>query len=83
MTKIPFNTPFLTGKEVDYIHDAYVNGQLAGDGKYTKLSSDLLQSLLQVKRCLLTHSCTAALEMAAILLIFIQVMSMIHQVFTL
>lgn len=68
MNKIPFNTPFLTGKEVDYINDAYANGQLAGDGKYTKLSSDLLQSLMQVKGCLLTHSCTAALEMAAILL---------------
>ena len=35
MNKIPFNTPFLTGKEVDYINDAYANGQLAGDGKYT------------------------------------------------
>ena len=68
MNKIPFNTPFLTGKEVDCINDAYANGQLAGDGKYTKLSSDLLQSLMQVKACLLTHSCTAALEMAAILL---------------
>ncbi len=68
MSNIPFNTPFLTGKEVDYINDAYANGQLAGDGKYTKLSSDLLQSLMQVRGCLLTHSCTAALEMAAILL---------------
>ena len=68
MADIPFNTPFLTGKEVDYIYDAYANGQLAGDGKYTKLSSELLQSLLQVRGCLLTHSCTAALEMAAILL---------------
>ena len=68
MVKIPFNKPFLTGKEVDYINDAYANGQLAGDGKYTKLSSSLLQSLMQVRGCLLTHSCTAALEMAAILL---------------
>ena len=49
MADIPFNTPFLTGKEVDYIYDAYANGQLAGDGKYTKLSSELLQSLLQVR----------------------------------
>ena len=68
MSKIPFNTPFLTGKEIDCINDAYANGQLAGDGKYTKLSSEILQEIMQVNRCLLTHSCTAALEMAAILL---------------
>lgn len=68
MSNIPFNTPFLTGKEIDCINDAYANGQLAGDGKYTQLSSKVLQEMMQVKKCLLTHSCTAALEMAAILL---------------
>ncbi len=65
---IPFNSPFLTGKELVYIQDAHQNGQLAGDGKYTELSSSLISKLLGSGDTYLTHSCTAALEMIAILL---------------
>lgn len=65
---IPFNRPFLTGSELDFVADAHNTGQLAGDGKYTKLASDYLSGLLQGQPVLLTHSCTAALEMAAVLL---------------
>ena len=68
MNKIPFNSPFLTGKEIEYIQDAHQNGQLAGDGKYTELSSSLISKLLGSGDTYLTHSCTAALEMIAILL---------------
>ena len=48
MNKIPFNTPFLTGKEVDCINDAYANGQLAGDGNTGVLRSASV--LMQVKQ---------------------------------
>ena len=68
MNKIAFNTPHLTGKEIDYIIDAHRNGQLAGDGKYTKLASDLIERITGAPNSLITHSCTAALEMAALLL---------------
>lgn len=68
MKQVPFNRPHLTGQEIDYIIDAHQSGQLAGDGKYTKLSSNLIERITGVKKSLLTHSCTAALEMAAILL---------------
>ena len=68
MFKIPFNTPYLTGNEINYIIDAHKNGQLAGDGKYTKLCSSRIENILDIKKALITHSCTAALEMAALLL---------------
>lgn len=64
---IPFNKPFLTGNEIEYIKDAHVQGQLSGDGKYTKLCHQYLEDLFLCHRALLTHSGTAALEMAAIL----------------
>lgn len=67
MKKIPFNKPYLTGKELSYISKAHHYGQLAGDGKFTKLCQQWLQNLGGTSRALLTHSCTAALEMAAIL----------------
>ncbi len=66
--KIPFNKPFLTGKEVGYIRDAVDSGKLSGNGKYTKLAQKLFQELYNFPKCLLTTSCTDALEMAAILL---------------
>ena len=68
MNKIPFNSPHLTGKEIEYIIDAHQTGQLAGDGKYTKIASRWIENLLNVNQSLITHSCTAALEMSAILL---------------
>ena len=64
---IPFNKPFLTGKEIEYISEAHTIGQLSGDGFFTKKCSEWLQTNLGCKKVLLTHSCTAALEMAAIL----------------
>ena len=64
---IPFNKPFLTGKELPYIEDAHKRGQLAGDGFYTRACSTFLEDFYQCKKVLITHSCTAALEMAAIL----------------
>jgi len=66
--KIPFNKPSLTGNEFEYIQDTISNGQISGDGKYTKKCSSLLQVELGVKKGLLTTSCTHALEMAAFLL---------------
>lgn len=66
-TPIPFNRPSLVGKEIEYIHDAIKRGQLSGDGYYTKKCNFMLQEMTDSSKALITHSCTAALEMAAIL----------------
>jgi dTDP-4-amino-4,6-dideoxygalactose transaminase len=65
--KLPFNKPFTIGRELDYIADAVARGQLSGDGYYTRCCHQWLEQQLGAARALLTHSCTAALEMAAIL----------------
>lgn len=65
--KIPFNKPHLTGKELHYVAEAHARGQLAGDGYFTKRCSQWLEQRFGGAKALLTHSCTAALEMAAIL----------------
>ena len=65
--KIPFNKPYMTGKELDYISDAHAKGQLSGDGEYTRRCSTWLEQRIGCDKALLTHSCTAALEMSAIL----------------
>jgi len=65
--KIPFNKPFIVGEELDNIRRAVEQGQLSGDGPYTKLCHRWLEERTGCARALLTHSCTAALEMAAIL----------------
>lgn len=65
--KIPFNKPYLTGKELHYVAEAHSRGQLAGDGYFTKCCSAWLEQRTGCQKALLTHSCTAALEMAAIL----------------
>lgn len=65
--RIPFNRPFLAGKELYYISQAVLSGQLAGDGRFTRLCQELMQEKFGARRVLLTHSCTAALEMAALL----------------
>jgi len=65
---IPFNKPHLTGKEAHYMYDAVYHGQLAGNGKYTKLCHKYFESIYGLQKCLLTTSCTDALEMAALLL---------------
>jgi dTDP-4-amino-4,6-dideoxygalactose transaminase len=65
---VPFNKPYLTGKEFEYIADAVSSKRLCGNGKYTRLCQDYLQQRYGFGKCLLTTSCTDALEMAAILL---------------
>lgn len=67
MKDIPFNKPYLTGKEIEYIEKSHSVGNLSGDGAFTKQSSRWLESKTGCKKALLTHSCTGALEMAAIL----------------
>ena len=66
--KIPFNWPHMTGKELSYIAEAHSNGSLAGDGPFTKRCQSWLEELTGCNKALLTHSCTAALEMAALLI---------------
>ena len=64
---IPFNRPYIVGKELSYISQAVANGNLAGDGPFTRLCTQWMEQNLHAKHTLLVHSCTAALEMAAIL----------------
>ena len=64
---IPFNKIYLTGKEKLYIEKA-LNTQTAGDGNYTNKCSECLETLTGAQKVLLTTSCTAALEIAAILI---------------
>lgn len=65
---IPFNKPYMTGKELFYIAEAHFNHKLAGDGPFTKRCHAWLEERSGCAKALLTHSCTAALEMAALLL---------------
>lgn len=65
---IPFNKPYLTGKETSYIEDAVKSGKISGNGKYTKLCQSFFEDRYRIKKALLTTSCTDALEMAAILI---------------
>jgi dTDP-4-amino-4,6-dideoxygalactose transaminase len=67
MREVPFNKPYLTGNEIEYIKNSHAVGNLSGDGFYTKESSTWLEQNTKTKKALLTHSCTAALEMAALL----------------
>jgi dTDP-4-amino-4,6-dideoxygalactose transaminase len=64
---IPFNKPGLTGKELDYLAEAAANLHLSGNGPFTRRCQAWLQERVGCARALLTHSCTAALEMAALL----------------
>ena len=65
---IPFNKPYLTGKETEYITDAVVSGKISGNGKYTQKCQEFFETKFGFKKTLLTTSCTDALEMAAILI---------------
>ena len=65
--RIPFNQPFLTGRELDHIAEAHRNHHLSGDGPFTRRCHAWLERAVGCPKALLTHSCTAALEMAAIL----------------
>ena len=64
---IPFNLPHLTGKEAHYMYQAVYKGKLSGNGEYTKQCQQFFENRYGFKKCLLTTSCTDALEMAAIL----------------
>ncbi len=66
--KIPFNWPHMTGKELYYIAESHFNGRLAGDGPFTRRCHQWLEERTGCNKALLTHSCTAALEMAALLM---------------
>ncbi|MFC1695170.1 dTDP-4-amino-4,6-dideoxygalactose transaminase [Pseudomonadota bacterium] len=65
--RIPFNKPYMAGKELWYITEAHAKGQLSGDGEFTRRCSAWLEQRIGCDKALLTHSCTAALEMSAIL----------------
>jgi dTDP-4-amino-4,6-dideoxygalactose transaminase len=68
MSPIPFNKPYITGKETHYINDAVYAGKLSGNGKYTQKCQNWFSEAYGFGKCLLTTSCTDALEMAAILI---------------
>lgn len=64
---IPFNRPYMTGREIDFLREAHASGRLAGDGSFTRRCNEWIETRTGAPKALLTHSCTAALEMAAIL----------------
>ncbi len=64
---VPFNEPSLIGNEISYLRDAIRRAQLSGDGYYTKQCNAAIEKITGSPKALITHSCTAALEMAAIL----------------
>jgi len=64
---IPFNKPYLTGKEAHYMYEAVFNGKLSGNGMFTQRCQAYFEKRYGFKKCLLTTSCTDALEMAAML----------------
>ena len=67
MRSIKFNVPFLSGNEKDYINEVFDAQEFAGNGRFTKRAQKMLEDMLGAERVLLTHSCTGALEMAAML----------------
>jgi dTDP-4-amino-4,6-dideoxygalactose transaminase len=67
MIRVPFNKPHITGRELEYIHQAVQNCHLSGNGPFTKRCQAWIEARVGCRRALLTHSCTGALEMAALL----------------
>jgi dTDP-4-amino-4,6-dideoxygalactose transaminase len=65
---IPFNKPYLTGNETSYITEAVASGKISGNGMFTKKCQTFFEEKFNIKKALLTTSCTDALEMAAILI---------------
>lgn len=65
--KIPFNRPYMTGLETEYIRQAVASGKISGNGEFTKRCQTFFEERYGFRKCLLTTSCTDALEMAAIL----------------
>ncbi len=68
LRNIPYNRPYMSGKELANIQDAHLRNMLAGDGFFSKKCHEWLQDQTNCIKALLTHSCTAALEMSALLL---------------
>ncbi len=64
---IPFNKPYLTGKELEYIKDAVISGKISGNGMFTQKCQKFFEEKYGFKKALLTTSCTDALEMCALL----------------
>lgn len=67
MRTVKFNVPYLSGNERDYINEVFDSGEFSGNGVFTKKAQSMLENHLSAHRVLLTHSCTGALEMAAML----------------
>ena len=67
MDKIPFNVPFTSGRERAYVDEVFSNGHFAGNGPFTVKVQNWLENHLGAARVLLTHSCTAGLEISAML----------------
>ncbi|TRX47550.1 dTDP-4-amino-4,6-dideoxygalactose transaminase [Bacteroides sp. HF-5092] len=67
MNEVPFNKPYLTGKEAHYMYQAVYGGKLSGNGIFTKKCQEYFEKQYGFKKSLLTTSCTDALEMCAIL----------------
>ncbi len=65
---IPFNKPYITNKEIEYIKDALSKGRISGDGYYTNKCNEFIKNTFRTKKALLTTSCSSALDMAALLL---------------
>jgi len=65
--KIPFNKPYLTGKELGYIQESLKSGNIVGNGGFTKKCESLMEKIFGAKKVLLTGSCTDAIEMASLL----------------
>ena len=65
---IPFNKPFRSGNELEYVSQAVTAGDISGDGEFAKRCSTLLETQFGIKKVLLTPSCTAALEMSIMIL---------------
>ena len=65
---IPFNRPFMTGRELDYISEAVRREHISGNGSFTKKCQEFFHKRYGFERCLLTSSCTDALEMCSLLL---------------
>ncbi|MFC2150231.1 dTDP-4-amino-4,6-dideoxygalactose transaminase [Calditrichota bacterium] len=66
-TRIPFNKPYIVGRELEYISEAVHNGHLAGNGDFSKMCCDWMENHFSAEKVILTHSCTTALEISALL----------------
>lgn len=67
MKRVPFNQPYLTGREIDYIREAFAKNHTAGNGEFTRRCQNFFEDRYAFGKCLLTQSCTDALEMCALL----------------